>query len=79
MTYRQAIQIQIKALQDIYDNAEGLRDLAADEAKDAFNLLRRRLPELWAQLKKVDNGLAKEDAAYECKLDYAVHVDTNNV
>lgn len=79
MTYREAIQIQIKALQDIYDNAEGLRDIATEQDKEAFNNLRRYLPPLWQMLQKVDNNLSKADANYQCKGDYSIKVTTENI
>jgi hypothetical protein len=58
MTYRQAIQIQVAALQEIYDNCEGLRDAAAgEEEKEVWNLLRGGLPNLWRALKILDDVL----------------------
>jgi hypothetical protein len=73
MTYREAIQIQIDALQSIYDNCEGLRDIAFTmKEKEAFNTLRRTLPTLWDVLQKVDNNLQPSEAAYQCKGNYSI-------
>jgi hypothetical protein len=80
MTYRNAIQIQIKALQEVYDNAEGLRDIAKIEIeKEAFNGLRRWLPKLWGELQKIDNKLSNQDAAYNCKGNYVVEINEKNL
>lgn len=80
MTFRQALQIQIKALQEIYDNAEGLRDLATGEdEKYAFNNLRRHLPNLWGPLQKLDNSLTRAGADYKCMSTYRVEVTENNI
>lgn len=80
MTYREAIQIQIKALQDIYDNAEALRDVASDEVeKAAWNNVRRLLPDVWGPLQKLDNNLSSSKAAYELKGDYELKITTANV
>jgi hypothetical protein len=56
-TYREAIQRQQKALQQVYDNAEGLRDAATDEEKAAWNILRGLLNTAISTLYKLDNGL----------------------
>ena len=79
MTYREALQIQIKALQDIYDNAEGLRDCATSEGKEAFNYLRRNLPKMWELLQKEDNTMHETFAFYQCKGDYSITVTPKNV
>lgn len=72
MTYREAVQIQIQALQVIYDNAEGLRDAATEKEKDAWNLLRKNLRPLWGALQKVDNEMSDSRAAYQLKGNYKV-------
>ena len=80
MTFRQALQIQIKALQEIYDNAEGLRDLADDEnEKFAFNNLRKHLPGLWGPLQNLDNRLSREAADYKCLSTYRVEVTEKDI
>jgi len=65
MTYREAIQIQIRALQQVYDNCEGLRDAATDKEKEVWNFLRGNLSKLWSPLQKLDNGLSNERAEYK--------------
>lgn len=72
MTYREAIQIQIQALQQVYDNAECLRDAATDEEKEVWNFLRRQLPDVWGRLQKLDNRLAGRRAGYELRGRYPV-------
>ena len=74
MTYRDAIQIQIKALQDIYDHAEALRDVATEDEKEAWNNVRRLLPSVWGPLQKVDNRLSDQRAAYQLKGNYSIQV-----
>lgn len=74
MTYREAIQIQIKALQDIYDHAEALRDVATEDEKEAFNNIRRHLPSVWGPLQKIDNALSNIRAEYQLKGNYSLHV-----
>jgi hypothetical protein len=73
MNYREAIQIQIAALQKIYDNAEGLRDVAGDEQeKEAWNFMRKVLPALWQRLQKLDNSLRPSVANYKLKGNYSI-------
>lgn len=79
MNYREAIQIQIKVLQDVYDNAEALRDVATEEEKEAFNNLRRYLPALWQPLQKIDNSLSDKRAAYKLQGNYSVIVNEDNI
>lgn len=80
MTYREAIQIQIKALQEVYDNAEGLRDLAGSESeKFAFNNLRKHLPALWAPLQTLDNNLTRQEADHKCLGTYRVQVTEKEI
>jgi hypothetical protein len=79
-TYREAIQIQIRAMMEIYDNAGGLRDVASDEIeKDVYNTIRRDMPKLWAGLQQLDNRLSKTAAAYELKGNYSVKVTKEDV
>jgi hypothetical protein len=79
MTYREAIQIQIKALQDIYDHAEALRDVAFDNEKEHWNQVRRLLPEVWRPLQKIDNSLSGIDANYKLKGNYSINVTPEKV
>jgi hypothetical protein len=76
MTFREAIQIQIKALQDIYDNAEGLRDIGGG---DEMNHLRRELPKLWGPLQKLDNRLSDAMAQYPLNGNYIVNVTKETI
>lgn len=79
-TYRAAIQIQIEALQKIYDNAEGLRDCCdTDEQKEAFNSLRRSLPILWRILQNVDNNMEEKTAQYETRGNYSIAVNYDSI
>jgi hypothetical protein len=62
----------------IYDNAEGLRDVAFNnDQKDVFNFLRRNIPTLWNSLQHLDNSLSDVHAAYKCKGSYEVIVKDN--
>lgn len=80
MTYRESIQIQIKALQQIYDNAEGLRDVAFSEPeKKVYNNMRKNLPALWHDLQRLDNSLPQSAADYQCKGNYSVVVHEKNI
>ena len=74
MTYRTAIQAQIIALQQIYDNCGGLRDAATSEEKDAWNKMRSGLLQLWPQLESLDNSLTKERASTLLTGNYTVSV-----
>lgn len=76
MTFRTALQIQIKALQDIYDNAEGLRDIAG---VDEMNFLRSYLPQLWEPLRDLDNRMTNQLAAFELKGNYSVIVKEDSI
>jgi hypothetical protein len=79
MTYREAIQIQIAALQKIYDHAEALRDVADDKEKEAWNQVRRLLPDVWGPLQKVDNNLSDVDANYKLKGNYSLNLTPETV
>lgn len=72
MTYRTAVQIQIKALQEIYDNMGYLRDKATMEDKEGFDYVRRHLPAVWGALQKVDNETTIPD--HKLKGDYSIKV-----
>lgn len=75
MTYREAIQNQIDALQTIYDNCEGLRDAADEDEKEVWNYLRASIPPLFSKLQKLDNKLNQSRAAF--KLQGIYHVNTH--
>jgi hypothetical protein len=77
MTYREAIQLQIKALQEIYDNAGSLRDAAVSYEKEVFNNVRRRLPEVWSFLQELDNSLGAGQAAKELRGNYELHISSD--
>jgi len=77
MTYREAIQLQIKALQEIYDNAGALRDAAAGYEKDVFNAVRRKLPDVWAFLQELDNAMQDERAMMQLKGNYELHISAD--
>lgn len=80
MTYRDAIQLQIKALQEIYDNAGSLRDVAGnDYEKEAFNSLRRSLPLVWNVLQKVDNRMPDSTARQILKGDYQLKITIDKI
>lgn len=80
MTFREAIQIQIKALQDVYDNAEALRDCVEEvKQKDAFNIMRGRLPNLWTLYQELDNSMDQSLADYELKGDYSIKVNAEDI
>lgn len=72
MTYREAIQIQIRALQQVYDNAEGLRDAALDSEKKTWNFLRKQLPSVWGKLQKLDNSMTDQRGAEPLEGNYIV-------
>ena len=74
MTFREAIQIQIEALQEVYDNANNLRDLADENEKELFNNVRRYLPAIWGEFQKIDNGLSLQAAAYVVNGDYSIKI-----
>lgn len=80
MTFREAIQIQIKALQDLYDNAEGLRDCVEEgPQKEAFNNARRLLPGIWGQYQKLDNSMSEGLAGYDLRGDYSIKITKEDV
>lgn len=79
MTYREAIQIQIAALKQLYDHAEALRDVADEDEKEAFNNMRRLLPEVWRPLQKVDNKLSAVAASYRLYGNYSINISTETV
>jgi hypothetical protein len=79
MTYREAIQIQIAALQKIYDYAEALRDVASEDEKEAWNNARRLLPNVWSPLQKIDNALSAPAAEYKLRGNYSVTITPETI
>ena len=71
-TYREAIQRQQKALQEVYDNAEGLRDAATDEEKHIWNSIRGLMDTSVNILYRFDNSLSPERATTKLKGDYVI-------
>ncbi len=74
MTYREAIQIQIAAVQKIYDNCGALRDAATGEEKRYWNDMRGGLGALWPVLQRLDNSLRDERASMQLEGNYPVVV-----
>jgi len=54
-TYRQAIQIEIGAIEKVYDIAGALRDTAIGIEKDVFNEIRKQTRDLSLALQRLDN------------------------
>ena len=71
-TYREAIQRQQKALQEVYDNAEGLRDAATEGEKLIWNSIRGLMDTSVSLLYRFDNSLSPERAASKLKGDYVI-------
>ena len=79
MNYREAIQIQIAALQNIYDNCEGLRDAASEDEKTAWNTTRFMLQKTWPVLQKLDNTMTDNRAQLQLKGIYNVIQNTKTI
>lgn len=65
VSYREALQRMISKLQEVYDEAEALRDCSGYEkfeGKTEMNHVRKFLPEIWQPLKKLDNGMTESFA-----------------
>ncbi len=75
MTYREAIQAQLAALNQIYDNCEGLRDEATEQEKDYWNRMRREIINIRPVMQRLDNSLSKGRA--ETNIVGSYHVNTN--
>jgi hypothetical protein len=70
-TYRQAIQKKVKELDKIFDDAENLRDVPAnEEEKQQWNLIRMHLAKSIDILNAIDNKLSTAMARYELKGTY---------
>lgn len=62
MMYREAIQLQVEALRDIYNNVNALCDYAEGYEKKAFNSVQRLLPSLLGFLQELDDALTDDRA-----------------
>ena len=62
MTYREKIQELVARIDSIYDECEGLRDMATDEEKSAWNDTRRIFYNAAKPLRKLDNQLTQSRA-----------------
>lgn len=76
MTFREAIQIQIKTLHKVWENADNLRDIAG---QNEWNHVRRELRKIWEPLQALDNRMSDEVAAFQLKGDYSVHVTKEDI
>ncbi|MGQ0829417.1 MAG: hypothetical protein ACT4ON_13595 [Bacteroidota bacterium] len=63
MTYREKIQQMVAAINELYDEAEWLRDIATQEEKQYWNNHRRIFYDAAAPLRKLDNSLSDERAS----------------
>lgn len=62
MTYREKIQLMIKLIDNLYDDAETMRDLATTEEQVFWNEHREIFNKAGAPLRKLDNSLTPERA-----------------
>lgn len=62
MKYREKIQLIIKLIDNLYDEAENLRDLATEEEKEFWNEHRRIFFSAGTPLRKLDDSLTQERA-----------------
>jgi hypothetical protein len=65
MTLREKIQDMVAQLNNIYDDAEWLRDLATEDEKENWNQLRQVVPYASAPLQKLDNSLSDTRAKHQ--------------
>ncbi|GAA4328266.1 hypothetical protein [Flaviaesturariibacter amylovorans] len=72
MTYREAVQIQIAVIEALYDNAGGLRDAALSSEKNTWNQMRTGLRDLSSALRKMDDAMPDEHAAFKLRGDYNI-------
>lgn len=81
MTYRQALQITILALDKIYDNAGSLRDHTnyQNGGKEAYNNLRGNIGRVVRDLKNHDNSLSGSEAIAPLKGDYSIKVGVDDI
>lgn len=62
MTYREKIQKMAKLINELYDDAEYLRDIATDSEKEFWNAHRKIFYDAGTPLRKLDNSLSQERA-----------------
>lgn len=62
MTYREKIQKMIAQINELYEDAEWLRDIATMEEKEHWNYHRRIFYDASAPLRKLDNSLTQNRA-----------------
>jgi hypothetical protein len=65
MTYREKIQMMVKQIDEVYNDAEWLRDIATLEEKQYWNELRRIFYDAANPLKKLDRQLSASRAQTE--------------
>lgn len=63
MTYREKIKQMVQGLQNMYDEADALCDMATLEEKQYWDAFRTKLPDCWYILEKIDNSMADKRAA----------------
>lgn len=62
MTYREKIQQMIAQINELYNEAEWLRDIATSEEKECWNKHRGIFYDASTPLSKLDNSLSQERA-----------------
>lgn len=66
MTLREQVQQNVQQLQDMYENANRMRDLATGEEKQYWNAFRGKLMAAWEPMQVLDDSLSQERA--DCKI-----------
>lgn len=64
-THRERLQQAIKALNEVYDQCEYLRDHSTTEMQAEYNNVRQYLPSINNFLKKIDDKLIPDSLAQE--------------
>lgn len=62
MTYREKIQKMIAQINELYEEAEWLRDIATLDEKEHWNNHRRIFYDASAPLRRLDNSLSQQRA-----------------
>jgi len=78
-TYRQAIQIEIGAIEKVYDIAGALRDTAIGIEKDVFNEIRKQTRDLSLALQRLDNRMADHRASIELEGNYDIKITVEDL
>jgi ABC-type phosphate transport system ATPase subunit len=78
-TYRQAIELEIKALDKVYDIAGALRDTAIGVEKDVFNQIRGNVGEVASQLRTLNNRMADHRAAIQLEGNYDIKITIDDL